>query len=474
MNILLVLLKIIIFLFLCISQIQAGLIQPSDFEYLGAFRLPEVSSDYPAIWDWSGQAMTYYPQGDPYGQSDGFPGSLFLTGIDTENWVSEISVPVPLISSEVNNLPIAQTLQPFKDIRGGLFSNFTEIPRVGLEYLSAKPGQDKGKLYLTWGQHFHEDPYTAVGPTHAWCDLDLSKPNTKGAWWVGTREENENGFIYRVNDYLFSIPENWANSYTSGRSLGTGRFRDGGWGGLGPNLFAIAPWLEGNPPPAGKELSYTTLLKYSSIREEENHKMNDYDHSDAWTGGAWITAGANSAVIFVGTKGSGYTWYGYYTPDGVPAPPLYPEGAPCVYYEEEIMCTRPDGINSCTEEDLAPCLGKDVEEESRGWWSSRFDAVLLFYNPSDFASVAQNQMQPYEPQPYATLDLDQYLYLNAEMSDVVMYNAKGNQRKNRFGSPAYDREHNLLFILELFADGYKPVVHIWKIKSAERRHSRPF
>ncbi len=125
---------------------------------------------------------------------------------------------------------------------------------------------------------------------------------------------------------------------------------------------------------------------------------------------------------------------------------------------------------------MAPCLGADVQEESRGWWSSRFDAVLLFYNPSNLAQVAQGNMEPYEPQPYATLNLDNFLYLNANMWDVVMYNAKGNQRKNRFGAPAYDRENNILYILELFADEYKPVVHVFKIKEGEgkRKHSRPF
>lgn len=138
------------------------------------------------------------------------------------------------------------------------------------------------------------------------------------------------------------------------------------------------------------------------------------------------------------------------------------------------MCTQPDGETQCTISDLAPCLGADVEEESRGWWSSRFDAVLLFYNPNDFASVAQNKINPYEPQPYATLNLNKYLYLNATMADVVMYSAKGNQRKNRLGDVTYDKERNVLFLLELFADEYKPVVHVFKIKESERRHSRPF
>jgi uncharacterized protein (DUF2141 family) len=37
------------------------------------------------------------------------------------------------------------------------------------------------------------------------------------------------------------------------------------------------------------------------------------------------------------------------------------------------------------------------------------------------------------------------------------------QRKTRIGDVAYDRANNLLYVLELFADGAKPVVHVWKI-----------
>jgi hypothetical protein len=39
----------------------------------------------------------------------------------------------------------------------------------------------------------------------------------------------------------------------------------------------------------------------------------------------------------------------------------------------------------------------------------------------------------------------------------------GVQRRNRIGDVAYDRANNLLYVLELFADGAKPVVHVWRI-----------
>ncbi|HPR64164.1 MAG TPA: hypothetical protein PK014_08060 [Thermoanaerobaculia bacterium] len=468
-----------LFLFMAIPTILfGGRLQPSDLVYLGAFRLPEVTTEYPETWDWSGEAMAYFPHGDPAGASDGFPGSLFATGLDSENLVSEFSIPVPLVTRNVQSLPMAVTLQPFSDVRESLFSMFVELPRVGMVYLPAQQGQSEGLLYLAWGQHYHEEPGVTVAPTHAWCGTDLSHPDTQGAWWVGTQAENNSGFIYRVNDYLMAIPDGWASSNTGGRSLATGRFRDGGWSGMGPNLYAIAPWLEGapvgSPPAPNTEMSYVPLLHYSVVGDEEGHTLNHYSHADSWTGGAWIQSGGNDAVLFTGTKGSGYNWYGFYTPAGTDPPPLYPEGAPCVYMVGDFMCTQPDGQTTCTAEDIAPCEGAAVETQSRGWWSSRFDAKILFYDPADLARVAAGTMEPWEPQPYAVLDIDDRLFLNADMADVTMYNGFDDQRKNRLGSPAYDAERNLLYVMEVFADDYRPVIHLWRVNTPSRRHGRPF
>ncbi|MBN1257687.1 MAG: hypothetical protein JXA52_08280, partial [Planctomycetes bacterium] len=78
------------------GQAGAGLIQPDDLEYRGAFRLPDGPEEY--AWLWSGQALAYFPEGDPGGEADGYPGSIFGTGHDWNQYVSEISIPQPVIS----------------------------------------------------------------------------------------------------------------------------------------------------------------------------------------------------------------------------------------------------------------------------------------------------------------------------------------------------------------------------------------
>ncbi len=349
--------------------------------------------------------MAYYPTGDPDGPADGYPGSIFGVGHDHTQYVSEISIPVPVDSTgkDVSDLDTAETLQDFHDIRGGLFG-YMEMPRVGLAYLPPQGEQTTGKLYFAWTPHLDEG---ATNPSHGWCELNLSDPQPDGIWRIGDY------WNYVTGDYLFAIPQAWADSYTPGQYLATGRFRDGGQGAEGPSLFAYGPWNEGNPPISGTVLSATPLLLYGDAYEENPPTMNDYHHSDEWAGGAWLTAGDRSAVIFVGTKGQGDCWYG--CADGTDESPWPPD------------CDR-------------------------GWWSSTFVGQILFYDPADLAAVAGEEMETWEPQPYATLEIDKYLY-----------HVESTQQKYHLGAASFDRTRGLLYVFELLADGDKPLVHVWRV-----------
>lgn len=127
------------------SSAPTELVQPSDLQYLGAFRLPDDSGG--SSWGYSGYAMTFYPGGDPSGPDDGFPGSLYAVGHDHQQMVSEITIPKPVIGS-LDSMNSAATLRPFTDITNGVFG-YLEIPRAGLEYLPAQGSQTSGKLYFS-------------------------------------------------------------------------------------------------------------------------------------------------------------------------------------------------------------------------------------------------------------------------------------------------------------------------------------
>lgn len=390
------------------------LIDPADLVYRGAFRLP--GSPDGMGWEYGGAAMTYYPQGDPDGSADGYPGSIFATGHDWYQHVSEICVPVPVISpgKDVSELNTAATLQDFHDIRGGLFEQLDfEIPRSGLEYLPKQAEQTTDKLHFCCGQHYQEG---GASVSHGWSELDLSNPQPAGAWYVGGHSN------YATNDYLFAIPESWADLNTPGMLLVTGRFRDGGWGGQGPSLLAYGPWNEGNPPPRGSHLPAVPLLLYADSRTPSSLSLNGYHHSDEWTGGAWLTAGERSAVVFIGTKGQGECWYGFANgvvwPDEPPYPPV-----------------------------------PDPPYDDRGWWSTSFVGQMLFFDPADLAAVARGEMATHEPQPYAALEIDDYLF-----------HIESTQQKHHVGAASLDRQRGLLYIFDPFGDGDRPLIHIWAVE----------
>ncbi len=391
----------------------ASLIQPSDLVYLGAFRLPDTPGTPDNVgWEWSNwaSAMTYYPDGDPDGPDDGYPGSIFGVGHDQTQYVSEVGIPVPINSpgKNLDDLNMAETLQEFQDIQRDLFGDM-EMPRVGLEYLPPQGEQTTGKLYFCWAPHLDEG---ATNPSHGWCGVDLSSRQPAGPWRIGDY------WNYVTTDYIFAIPRAWADANTPGMYLVTGRFRDGGQGGKGPSLFAYGPWNEGNPPASGATLSATPLLLYGDAYEENSPAMNNYHDSDEWNGGAWLIAGDKSAVILVGTKGQGECWYGCSDgtvwPDEPPFPPECPE---------------------------------------RGWWSTGFVGQILFYNPADLAAVARGEMESSEPQPYATLEIDECLY-----------HVESGQQKHHVGATAFDRERGLLYVFEPLADEDKSLVHVWRVE----------
>ena len=331
------------------TVVPAGLIQPADLVYQGALRLPDGPSEIG--WEWSGAAMAYYPGGDPSGPADGYPGSLFGTGHNWNQYVSEISIPVPVNSpsKNVNELNTATTLQNFHNIRGSLFDHLDfELPRAGLEYLPKQGNQTTGKLHFCWGQHMQQ---YEVSPSHGWCELDLSNPQSAGAWYI----DGQMNMV--TNDYLFAIPQAWADANTPGMYLATGRFQDGGQGARGPSLFAYGPWNEGNPPVPGSTLSAVPLLLYTDVTALDDFMLNNYQHSDEWSGGGWLTAGGKSAVIFVGTKGTGDCWYG--CADGRVWEPPYPPECP-----------------------------------ERGWWSTGFVGQIIFYDPADLAVVGRGKWKP--------------------------------------------------------------------------------
>lgn len=404
---------------------SGDVIVPEDFQYLGAFRLPGESGG--SNWEYSGRGLTYYPNGDQAGSGDGFPGSLFGVGHDHHQYVSEISIPAPVVSRNLDDLPTAQTLQPFADITQGMFGE-TDLPRLGIQYLPPLGQQSTGKLHFVQGQHFQD-----FEPSNGWAELDLAIPDPAGPWIV-------NGYTnYVTSDYVFEVPENWSNTLPGSPRLVTGRFREGVWAGGGPALIAISPWTDGNPPSAGAtlQIAYALLLYglqedgMTDIISDENMHMNGYLAPDHWIDGAWMTAGDKSSVVFVGTKALGNSWYGF--ANGV---------------EWDYDCV-----------DQEPPTCPDVPEwpyDDRGFWADDYMPQMIFFNPRDLVAVGNGQMESWQPQPFAVLDLSDVFY--DPNINIAEY------KQDIAGAMAFDRDNGLVYVIERLADEYKSVIHVWQVR----------
>ncbi len=436
----------------------AELVQAEDITYLGAFRLPD-GGERPLTFEYGGNAMTFNPDGDPGGAQDGFPGSLFVTGHDRMPYgdlpdgsqVAEVDIPAPLVTRDVSALNTAGFVQDFENVTAGAFTQMDEIPKIGMLYLN-RP-ETGALIHIAWGQHL-QPPETA---SHGWFSPSLTEAALTGFWFIGYVD------LYSVNGYMFEIPEEWANTYTAGGVIGTGRMRDGGQGGMGPALMAYRPWLpDGSAPPDGTHLAESTLLLYENAynTEEIVRAMDGYQYPDEWEGGAWLTTpSGDSAVLFAGTKSNGAKfWYGY----------IHPDGAQYACVDANVndfpTCRTEDG-GICPQEDFSGCCNEESGGcvSLRGWWSNHFDAEFVLFNPDDLGRVAAGEMASWEPQPYVVIDIDEHLFLEPPEWDLQTV-GWGEQRRYRIGDVAFDRANGLLYVLELYADGAKPVVHVWGIK----------
>ncbi|HUT71732.1 MAG TPA: hypothetical protein VMW89_13750 [Desulfatiglandales bacterium] len=92
-------------------------------------------------------------------------------------------------------------------------------------------------------------------------------------------------------------------------------------------------------------------------------------------------------------------------------------------------------------------------------------ARIIFYNPDDLAAVAHGTMKLYEPQPYASADIDQYLFDPG-------YDHK---RKKRYllGAIAFDRARRLLYVIERRAEEERSLIHVWSVISGGLKSTSP-
>jgi len=385
-------------------------------------------------WAYSYGSIDYYPGGNPEGPNDGYPGSLFGSGHDYSKAISEVTIPVPIISKEKDlmDLRTAKTLQPFANVVAGTVGrNGKPTPGfiAALSYLPKQGMQKTDKLYFAVYTYFLD----VRAPTHGWCDINLSKPSSKGMWRISKFSSQ------MTCRFLFEIPKAWAEINTPGKVLLAGGYRQGFGCGKGPNLFAVAPWEDGNPPAPNSILRNIPLLKYGTRKGET---IEDFQLNDGWYGGEWVEADGKSAVVLVGSKDMGKTWYGYFKN----------EKGDMVFVNDGKKGVDRSKFRFVARNKNGKYYGVNKVRGSKGWKSDIPRACLFFYNPADLSDVAKGKKKPYEPQLYARLDVTEIMFKARSLSGA-----------------AYDRENGLLYATEPKIDRSAPIVHVWKIRGVRSK-----
>jgi hypothetical protein len=399
-----------------VAQVAPDLIAPSDVVYLGAFRIdtPPPATGY-ATWEYSNGPLAYYPAGNPGGPPDGYPGSLFMAGHVYESRVAEIEIPTPIASKTLASLKTARIIQPMTNVLQAVPNRSGFI--MGMTWVASQ-----GRVFFTHGQDYSDSDCDPAGspPGLGSFAPKLSDPQTQGLWFLAKNGTTLHPFTSLR--YIMEIPEPW-RSQLNGAGIATGRHR--GWCPEGTNLYASAPWARGSVA-AGGPVAATTLMEFGSFTEPEKWSR-EHSSANAYQGAAWLTSGSKSAVIITGIIDFDPTrsYYGY---DDRKLPP---------------QCDPDPKAKGCTGD--------------RGWRASDPRAAFLLYDPRDLADVAKGRKKAWQVSWYAKVDVSPYM--------LRRYNAgmltTGADAEDILAT--YDRDRRLLYVSESFADGLKPIVHVFRI-----------
>ena len=393
------------------APLHERMLTPGNFLYLGGFRPPHFDRNQ-AAFSLGGWGITLRPDGDPSGAPDSCPGSLYIVGSQAKQLVAEISIPEPYISGKriIDELPVAEILQQFGDITGGI--------REQLTAGSSEPFQIGGMQFvgnrLHWTIYKYYNVETHDYFSHGTSSPFTSRPFPEGLWHLGPVGTGQSVWhSYKHAGYIFEIPDAAAKNWFGGRNLISGLQI-----ATGLNIASHGPAMYAYSLPAHGTAHGTSLDAVPLVVSDIDRPAPGFHPADRWTGGAWLTLGNKHAVIIAGRKSLGPVYYGDARPQD---------------------CT-PD----------------------KGFHGTPYEAQILFYSPEMLAHAARQSVDPYQVTPWLQWnqdtpggDFSQYLFPSC------------NQH---IGGVTYDRKNSLLYVCQIDAGAtrdfeyeFLPVIHVFRI-----------
>jgi hypothetical protein len=381
------------------------LLSSGGLEYAGGFRLPGETVNGMSF-SYGGQAVAYDPA----------TNSLFISSL---GYVAEVSIPAPVISSDVSAMPFARLLQPFEDPSEGHLRDLYDgdAKMEGLMVYG-------NRLYGTGYIYFDASNVQRV--SHYSRSRQLNQPSFSG--WSQVWETGGSGFVAGM---MSLVPSEW-QAKLGGKAI-TGQccipivWRTSS----GPAAFAFDPAQVGQPTA-----SATPLLYYPG----------DHATLGSWSGanptygsttqilGVAVIAGTRT-VLYFGRNGMGTYCYGTGTPDQSLVGTTAPEGGPYCY----------DPTNSYKAPHAYP-----------------YRYQIWAYDLNDFAAVKAGTKQPWDVVPYGVWPL------NLPTPESTM----------ELGGVGYDAQRQILYVSQMRADhdgccDYRPIIHAFRVNATPGAGTAP-
>ncbi|MBI4700388.1 MAG: hypothetical protein HY744_04340 [Deltaproteobacteria bacterium] len=378
-------------------------LQPSDFSYRGAFRLPED-------FGWGARGMALQPA------AAGRPAVLLVIGRDQRPVeLGRVALVAPVPVSDFRQAPLAPLLGPIASFDGSLAESVSTeyVFGSGIAYVPRRGTQRSDKLYGSIDNWYGVEDETF--PTVWFSELDGSRP--RGLFHVGPKRAPFHGNM--AGDYLFAVPQWYADANLGGRSLVTGKTRGAFHGSQGPTLFAFRPW--DSEQPSG-DLDALPLLFYRirypecagpNVGDPRRCDFPGFTMCDKWQAGAFVESGPRRAIVLSGVKGLGPNGYG-----------------------------EAPSAKSC--------------EPSKGYHCDPFERQVLFYDVDELGAVARGRREPWSVVPYAVWRPGE-LFLQGHTC-------------GQMGGMTFDPATGTLLVAEKgLGENNDAAVHVWAVAPAPGR-----
>jgi hypothetical protein len=276
------------------SATSEPLLQASNLSYLGAFRVPEGVIGA-SQFDYGGSALAFNPAHN----------SLFAVGHPYDQAVAEVAIPSTIVnSSNVNNLAVAQVLQPFVSILPKIPNNPSSMSTGGYEAiggLMVNNNQLIGTAFNTY------DGSGVVQLSHfTLSSLTLASATASGLYQVGSLG---GGF---VGGYMTPVPAEWQSLLGAPDLTGQSALNIISRTSYGPDAFGFNPATLSagvNPdiPYLYYDQNHTTLGGYGT---NPPTLFNGTVGGENLTGLSAVFVPGTRSVLFFGAIGTGQFYYG--------------------------------------------------------------------------------------------------------------------------------------------------------------------